>query len=382
MKRITIKNKKKWLLSAGLICLVLGGGFAALRFNVIYIEPYVKWQADIKGPLRSETHDESPKGQVLRYSVHGVSGFMNEDEEIIQKPFAQRIEPFNTEGIAVYQEHLTGKWGFINDKGEIIKKAFMKEVYAWDLSGSRTSMEDFSYYQAPSLYFYKDTKTKKYGMIDGNGTILKDPVMEAYGGFNNLNTAAPFAIKTEEGIKFGLMDAQGETIVDPFADQLTFPSQSYASGEYASFKLGDKVGIIDRKGQICAEAFAAEITMEDFYDESTLARFKSIDNELYGLVKPDGTIVVEPFASSIDSTSSDDFLSYTLEAENSDQGDMAYGLINVTTGTIIPSITSFQEAGSSRLAFQEEEDGLFGLIDLDGNRLKEPFATSIGWNSG
>lgn len=373
MKKVWGNHKKRILVITGVLTVIVGI-LLMLRFNLVYVEWYVKKNAVV------DNYYDKNSGEALKYKVHNIYGFMNKEKDIIQKPFAKRILPFNDQGIAIYQDHLSKKWGIVNKKGEILKKSFMSDVYAYNNEqDSNTKVEDFEYHKAPSCYFFKDKKTKKYGMMDGNGKILKEPIMEQRATFSANGLVAAFSIKTKEKkVIYGLMDQNGKTIKEPFAENISIPFYEH-KGKLATYKLkkDGKMGLMDLEGNILSAPFAYSIETKDFVSPSSIGRFQLESDGNYGLAKLDGTILREPFAKSIkvDPTNKANFLLFELPDKEG-----YHGLVDRNTGEILdsPPIYEIKALNEQVYSYKIEENGGEGLLSHQGKIITEPIY-SFGW---
>lgn len=372
MKTFVGKHKKRIVIGLSIV-LLLGGIGLALRFNLIYSEAYVKMMAKVE-KVDSWEEKTTP---VRLYQVHGTYGFMNDKKEIIQKPFMKELYAFNQQGIAVYQDHLSKRWGFVNDQGKIVHSAFMNNVHVWQPeTHSFYEANNTHFSKAPSLYFFKDQQSKKYGLIDGNGQLIKKPTMESYESFSPNGLVFPYAVKKDKKILYGLMDQHGKTVVEPFATSLKFSFDS-DDRNIATYQLekNGKVGLMDWTGKILAKPFAAEINLNRLNNE--LVQYKEEKNGLSGLAKMDGTILKRPFAKYIYLKDDKKMATFSIDkGKNS-----IYGTFDPITGDIMQEAfaVTIEEMNDQLAYYMTENNGAKGLLSADGKILKKAFTRFFGW---
>lgn len=161
-----------------------------------------------------------------------------------------------------------GKYGFISDKGDYIQQPIYQEVKdsenaAWVKLEDKWYIFNKQTYQIltpPEQYHHVDTfigdqahiwrKGNKCGMIDKNGTVIAEPKYGWVGFYyDNLvwvNIGGSIGYGGIRGGKFGLIDTQGNFVVEPKFDWIW----DFWQGELLEFKLKDKKGYVNRRGEI------------------------------------------------------------------------------------------------------------------------------------
>ncbi len=160
-----------------------------------------------------------------------------------------------------------GKYGLINNRGEIILEC--------DYDSIDIPNDSYDY-----LILLK--KNRKYGFIklngNGNGNILlkTEPMYE----FLEYITGTKYLIFRDNG-KYGIINMNNTILLPPTYDKI---SKNY------SFKIGDKIGLLDRdtfKSEVIIDSSIADEIKYKWGDDFAIQK-----NEKIGLISADGKILI------------------------------------------------------------------------------------------
>lgn len=149
--------------------------------------------------------------------LDGKYGFVNKDGEEICEIKYDKVWAFSSKGIALVE--VDGKYGFINKNGEEICEV-------------------------------------KYNILGYKGGSIIDR-FEEFHDFRGFNFKG-LAVIVENG-KAGLINENGQIILEPMYDEIILPRNSYMEdGEHIPYKKNGKMGYLDCNGNV--------IMLADYYD--------------------------------------------------------------------------------------------------------------------
>lgn len=148
--------------------------------------------------------------------LNGKYGFVNTDGEEICEIKYDQVWLFSKEGIALVE--IDGKYGFINKSGEEICEV------KYDISGYKGGSN-------------KDINDRFEGFHEFKGFNFKG-----------------LAVIAENG-KVGLINKNGQIIVEPMYDEIILPFNPYIEdGEFIPYKKNNKMGYLDCNGNVVMSA--------------------------------------------------------------------------------------------------------------------------------
>lgn len=178
-----------------------------------------------------------------------------------------------------------------NEEGPFIEEnPFDMDVYdevedgeEYDENDDDDEEEDEEDWNDEEEYNEDEEETEKYGIIDRDGDYIVEPI---YDNINEFHEG--LAIVTQDD-KYGVINKGGEIVVEPQYDRI----YDFEDG-LATFELDDKYGIIDKEGNIVVKPQYDRIgNFEDGLAKVWIGGF--LDNtRKIGLINRDGKVVVEP----------------------------------------------------------------------------------------
>lgn len=344
------------------------------------------------------------KNIIYKYgSKYGLAERYNHN--IIVKPFADYIGTFNDYGLAFYE--VKGLVGIVNNDGEIIKQPTMTNIAMFN---------ELRYTGGLNYIFgYYDTKEKKWGVIDNEGRMLISPKLPYFHKFISdkiftYSDNASSVYNTDEGQKLKLMNINGEIIdfpafysferigenhlfkdvetnlygiankdleiiEEPFIKEFVkVESKSWTQFPYSQFDLkiykdkDDIYGFLSEDPFQIKKSFASELK----YWWKNRFLFRDKETGKVGIITTEFDIIIPPLYNSLSENLASD--AYIYEVDNTDKK----GIININgnkTEPIFQKIMPFVENYSAR--FKLSEDGYIGMVNTDGEIIKEPFACLI-----
>lgn len=126
-----------------------------------------------------------------------------------------------------------------------------------------------------------EEETEKYGIIDREGNYVVEPIYDDISSFSE-----GLAIISLDD-KYGVINKKGEIVVEPQYDRI----YGFEEG-LAKFEFNDKWGIIDKEGNIVVKPQYDFIS--NFEDGLARVRVGAYPNGKEGIIDRDGNILIEP----------------------------------------------------------------------------------------
>lgn len=256
-------------------------------------------------------------------------------------------------GLAPVQKD--GKWGYVNKKGE------MQIAAKYDAAG----------------YFYTDDCAVvgvlkgvdiKYGLIDKNGNTLVEPNFDKIEGFYDQSKVleGEFVKKdvsvVKSGLKYGLINMSGVYVVNP--DYTNIEAMEFGGYKLTRVKKGFLEGfeknVADKSGKLISSAWYEDISetgSDDFIPVKTEGK--------WGAINAKGQTVVAAAYKAVDGLYND-----RAVFENTDG---KYGVLNekgqIVAQPVYDSIDAFGATGFEFDATIAKKGDYFGLIDDDGKEI-------------
>ena len=263
-------------------------------------------------------------------------------------------------------EDVRGKWGFIDTAGRVVIQPKYDRVEPFEdglsiVVTQTTGHDDFP----PDLQ-------GKYAFIDRTGTRQFGRDFDWATAF--VEGLAVVGLQQENGDELsGYIDRAGEMVIPP-----RFASAGNFRGGHAFVFLGERAGLIDRKGtfSVCRRTdFDSWDT--DFNDGRMMFWLsdRQDDREPIGFFATDGTVAVAPVYADAENFSEGRALVTTFDGKS--------GFIDVDGKPV--TALGFTDGGSFRegLAAVRDADGRWGFIDRDGHFVVEPtFHKAWGFQNG
>ncbi|WP_025872354.1 WG repeat-containing protein [Enterococcus crotali] len=293
--------------------------------------------------------------------------------DIKQEAFATTIEEMNDQ-LSYYMTEKNNEKGLLSADGTILKKNFTR-FFGWreeqNLDSESTDSEE-ELFDENGLTCFEEPKTALLGLMDKNGTIVKEPFAAYINHYSDGLAVFLQEDKETDQFLYGFMDKNGNIIKEPFATAMSSFNNGVAWFEDPASGKG---GLINKQGQIIRKPFAFGGTQ---FADSGIATFSLTDNGKNGIINTEGEILKNPFAFEFASINR----SYEIYKYKENENDL-YGLID-SQGTIIKEPFAYQiesetpqKASQKLVTFTESEDGLWGILNDQGQIVKEPFAYKI-----
>lgn len=232
-------------------------------------------------------------------------GMLSVTGEIVIEPKYEYLDLFSKEGLARFCDH--GSWGFVNTKGV--------EVIPAQYEDANNFSEGLAAVKVDGLY----------GFVDMTGMMVIEPQFEGVqDGF--IYGRCVYM----DGNREGLIDAEGQVIVEPTYTNIELYSSEYFIVTNASTS-GAMYGVIDRMTNVVVEMQADEIyavTDSGFYFTHTAIESKyDVLYDISGLFPPQCTHVFHP-----------KFLLYKIVSDSMIPASMEgekWGLIDLSEGELL-----------------------------------------------
>lgn len=389
--------------------------------------------AVVFGPVNWVLPDDSPN--LMPFCVNGKCGYINSKFEVV-------IEPeYDDAGIAdedgCYTVRKDGKWGRIDEKNQwvcppefesigtyysdgLIGASKQKKFVLIDRTGKIITSTDTAYdktYYSPEHKLFSFVEKGLTGLMDKSGRVILDPEYSyiAFPGcdydyglpmWNANDTGLLMICKGENYDKCGLANKKGEIVFEPVSEF----GIEFADNGLAAVMIDGKMGYINAKGKIVIEpkydwAFMfnfqgiAEVEFEDgsygYIDETGRVidpetveangvfqfTYKGISygtkDGVTGLFDSNGKCVFDTEGSYPFLTKKSGNEVYLLSYEDK-------SIFLDLEGKIIsehPFIVEHYFSKDDTLIFRE--NGKYGVMDADGNRLIEPVYDRVygDWNT-
>ncbi|MGY3777996.1 WG repeat-containing protein [Isobaculum melis] len=303
-------------------------------------------ESDEVDEAEAEAEEKAKKSESIKPSISKAT--------IIKEPFAEEVDPYNEQNQAWYQELNSDSWSLIAADGTILQKNIASEFKSSGIEG---------------LSWFKEIAEESsayWGLIDSKGSIIQQPFI-----YNTCPLEAQRPV-----IIHGIKDSGGyEILTDNGTKRIKIPENLYrhpfTDSGYTWYQENNQsaYGILDKNGTMIKEPFIYDISggNEDVYT------FEEPDSDKRGMVNSkDGSIIKPPFANKIE-----DFeLGVAWYSEYND----VYGLIDQTGKVLFPpKATGYSGFNASGIAWFQEgsSKGLWGLVNLQGKVIKEPFAQKV-----
>lgn len=171
------------------------------------------------------------------FEEDGLYGYYNrETGKIVIKPQFHDARSFNKYGLAIVK--INNAWGVISHTGKYILKPVYEEIEDYD-----------------NLGLARVKQRGKYGLVDVQGGVKLEIIYDFIDPFSNMDYAVIAKDK-----KYGLLGRNLKFLLEPQFDDM--PGFTGETGTpYTSYvTLGDKVGLINTKGDILLKAIYDKIS--------------------------------------------------------------------------------------------------------------------------
>lgn len=335
-----IAHKSFSLLIASILS--LGWTMSAQALTIIYPEPLcelevgyelnegiqmvreVCWRQDIFPVKREVYHaEENLEGELVVTKIDNYYGAVNTKGEIVIPLIYDAIETDPMQGMPdeLIRVKLNGKFGYVNSHNEIVIPI---------------EYDDFEGYKSRGAHNYDRTIV----------VTLK---------------------QTEDGLKKGLMYADGKPIADSLYDHISYINEF----GLIEVKLNNKYGMINTQDQVVIPIIYdwLDFHHHKYDDVNELKVAMVIKDNKKGFVNEKGEIIV---ATEYDYVSWFAFDNKTKQWITSAKKDGKYGVINQKNELVIPFEYDkigrfFYSKDSGYSSATAQKDGKFGLIDSENN---------------
>lgn len=275
-------------------------------------------------------------------------GYINSAKEFVIQPTWDDADKFR-DGIAIV--YTNKQKGLINEKGEVLIEPQFDDI------------EKFK----NNIAIVK--KSKKLGFVDNTGKILCEPK------FDDLEDDFSSGIfHTKNGSVWGVTDISGKELFEPqFLTKLKFDSKGYSQ---TIKKIGNGpydptyYGIVKRDGTVVLECEQLRVEPEGnrYIVSNNNGKWQIYDNDIKPISKEFDNM--EKFSSGLSGSSK-----YINDGMIAAKLDNKWGFINEKGETIIPF--KFDKIGSEGYSFSQNLCAVqvgekWGYIDTKGNFWKEP----------
>lgn len=340
---------KVGIISVVVVLSCIYGFFKAAEKQLFYAEWAVKEYAVF--------YDKYDEHENIVFCYGGRYGLADkETHAVILKPFAKWLGDFNDEGIAIYNDIETSLYGLVNNEGKIILQPVMDE-YVFPKKSYNHEIDT-------TIAYYDDTK-EKWGVVDCFGEIKIEPVLSFVQEYLNEQTIIYSDNLEQKESKKKLMTIEGEKIDLAEFYEIEKIGQNYAYKD-AETSL---YGVVDQQFQVISQPNIKEFTSTRSTNGVIVYKDK---NDMYGCLDEDGVIIKEGFATEL-------FLLSNGVYKFEDKETQQTGLINATMDIVIEPKYENLETTSDKniMLFTDSVSGKKGLIKLDGKIIVDSFMENM-----
>ncbi|NLR67007.1 WG repeat-containing protein [Chitinophaga varians] len=234
-----------------------------------------------------------------------------------------------------------GKWGIISAANEVLVP------FAFEHSHSMMRSDEW-------VCSFKQ---------NGKDVVVNIPQKKVYGAplYSQMEVIGNGMLKLKKGGRFGLINRNGEQVLDFVYDDIADPYGDYATGPYLTVRKGDKTGIVNTDGRIIIEpVLDEEVSCTDDYIIAARNGMYNVFDSTGKPMLPEDYNDIEPLKVSGGATL------FALKQK------ALYGFFNPANGKVIAPafhevdrITSGRDKGLIQVVYQEKP----GLYNADGTLL-------------
>jgi hypothetical protein len=399
-------QKKDLAWGLGILLFICG-----LVFLTVLDEQLIQaeWAVNLKATFLDNRDTKDLQNIVYRYG--GKYGLADKKtHEKITKPFAKYIHPFNSHGIAVFEDTATENSGLVNNQGDIIMEPVMTDF--------KTPKEEF---ENPSIMVYCDADTKLWGIVDSSGKIKVEPSIKYFHEFleqdiilysdvaaasektadtkEDEEVKIPKKLMTTDGEQIdlkefyeiekignnyiyqdtetllcGIADEHFNVIKEPFVKDYKFNEEYFSAKDYIIYQdSNDLYSLLNHDGIPIREGFAGRLY--EFRGGCFL--FKDKDTQQIGVIDTDLNVIVEPKYKDIEYIyiyEKDEVVYAYADSKTGKKGLMKPNG-ELLTDPFMYFMGEFNEYGIA--PYYLDENGMMGIINTEGKIIQKPFAKSI-----
>lgn len=207
----------------------------------------------------------------------------------------------------------------------------------------------------------------KYGFLNKKGEVAIAP------RFNSINSfyEGLARVKLEKDGLWGYIDKKGEFVIQP----KYFTAREFYDGQaYVMEKKDGEWQVIDQKGRVL---FTPEAALGVFFAKArpVMGRIRALKDGKYGFMDSKGKLVIPAIYTHTNEVFNEGLVAVTQSTEKKEKGwgmVGGYHFIDINGNTVIEG--PFEDAGIFTDGYAwVKVDGLWGLIDKQGNFVINPF---------
>lgn len=317
---------------------------------------------------------------LARVKLNGKWGYIKSNGEFLIEPKFDHADSF-VEGMASFK--IGDKCGYINTNGNVVIEPIFDEAFMFSEGLAAVMIDDKlgyitptgSYFVKPifdvALYFEDGKAHVQIGeniMTSAKGELYRDGKLILDGKEMSVFDLYSDVVKSKKGNNglYGFVDADGDWIVKPEFDKVW----DFGADDIALVQKDGKFGFINKEGSVIIEP-----SLEDANSFSEgFAKFKQ--DGKYGFIKTDGSLLAPPIfedASYFDSGR----VSIELDGDPGylySDGVLLIGNKKINIDRLMEKKSaidtkdqSSQKKEKKLIPFEDEEDGMWGYKDQDGD---------------
>lgn len=310
---------------------------------------FVNNQGEIIIPMQYDQLWDFSEG-LARFEQEGLWGFIDEYGQVVMAPKYEDVGDFS-QGLARFQ--MEGKWGYLNAQGfiQIPPKYDLAEDFECgtakvykegkstfiDKNGQFQVLREWSLFSDYSARINKVEEDGKYGLVDKNGIVVLAPDYQ-------FEFPYWYYTKVEKDGKWGFFNYNGQMVIYPIYED----AGDFSAEGFMPVKLNGQWGIIDTAGKVIVPLKYDSIAYHSFLP------IEAWKGSTRFLIDQEGQISMQ-----VDKNVFNEITQ--LEAPD-------------TLGVYDPQLTAsaFDVNHFEKWVTKEEQNGLWGLIDMTGHWVVKP----------